>query len=182
VTKELDDPAQERLAAWLAQLCHYECGNQADIAEQLRASVRTRIGFLAEKLARVERWAVSRYAGLVRELVAELRIFTGLNSALFLLAFLGMRIEAHGSTRARERAAQSSRVRVVAGLLLLATALAAYLYVAQQNWLLTFVLSDYVGFGYLALVGVLFVFLIDVVFLEAQISRSILEGLASLGT
>ena len=134
----------------------------------MRSGLHSRIHELRQGVARVEAWARSRYADLVRQLVRELRIFTGVNASLFLLVLLAV-----------WKAPSSRAIQTIATLLLAATFVSAYFYLAEQNWLLTFVLADYVGWAYLAWVSVVFVFLIDVTFLRGTITQGVLGILSA---
>jgi hypothetical protein len=157
---EIESPEHDVVAAIIAKLCHYECGNAPSIATRLRDQIRERIPILEGGLKRVETWAASRYSGLVQELIAELRIFTGANAALFLLGSLGL-----------WKFPQRSRLRVVTMLLLASTLFAGYVYVHDQNWLLTFVLSSYVGWGYVAWVALVFLYLVNAMLTATPLLR-----------
>jgi hypothetical protein len=164
--EKLDSPLIVLAGVVLAQLCHYDCSPSKVIAESLRTGIRSEIHRFEGAALRVRSWAMSRYSALITEFVHELRIFTGSNALLFLLALLGL-----------TRAPTHRGVQTVSVLIVVATLTAAWFYVMHQNWLLTFVLADYVGWSYLIWVGVVFVFLVDVVFLRGTIAQAVVSAL-----
>ena len=66
-----------------------------------------------------------------------------------------------------------------AGLLFIATVASIAIYIFGQNWFYTLVFSNYMGWGYLTYVGVIFGFLLDIVFNGASITTSIVEAIGS---
>lgn len=55
--------------------------------------------------------------------------------------------------------------------------MSGYFYLFQQNWFFTIIYDDYVGFGYLTYVSVVFAFLCDVVFNQARVTTEIINGM-----
>jgi hypothetical protein len=115
-------------AVVFATLCHYRCDAPVDLARGFRSNMREQVAQLQAGVARVRSWAESRYADVVRELVIELRMFTGTNSLLLLFALIG--VVRQGAPRT---------VHTLAALLLAATLVGSYCYLAGQNWLMTLV-------------------------------------------
>jgi len=64
-----------------------------------------------------------------------------------------------------------------AGLLFIATVASIAIYIFGQNWFYTLVFRNYMGWGYLTYVGVIFGFLLDIVFNGASITTSIVEAI-----
>jgi hypothetical protein len=150
-------------------LCHFQCGSPVDLAKHLRAGLHQKIAKLEAGVARVRVWAESRYSSVASELVLELRVFTATNSLLLLIALLGaVRTRPHRT------------ILALSGLLLVATTLGAYCYLANQNWLMTLVLADYVGWGYAAWVGALFALLVDIVFLRGHVTNALTSAVGSM--
>jgi hypothetical protein len=69
---------------------------------------------------------------------------------------------------------------------MVATLICAYFYVFEQNWLLTIIYGDYLGFAYLAYLGVVFLFLCDIVLnrgrVTTQFANAILDAAGSAVT
>ncbi len=105
------------------------------------------------------------YLDMVRALKREIRLFTASNAIAFLLLVLVSLVRP-----------EAVRSLFIPGLLLaLSTLVCAFLYVFQQNWLLTIVHRDYLGFTYAAYLGIVFLFYCDVWFNEGRISTRILR-------
>ena len=49
-----------------------------------------------------------------------------------------------------------------------------------QNWLYTVLLGNYVGYGYLIWVGLVFAVLVDCVFNRARVSRAVMDVVGSI--
>jgi hypothetical protein len=146
-----------------SQLCHYQCGETLrTVADAVWRSQRDEIGALSNGLIRARAWTTSRYSALVSAFVEELRIFTGANAGLLLLALVGL-----------TKLPQSRIVATVASLVFIATIATAYLYATSQSWLLTFVTADYVGWSYLAWVGVTLSVLLDAAFLQGRLTLAL---------
>lgn len=167
--KLVADPLLDVLALALSDLCHYECGGPAELTSNLRTQLRGRIAKLESAIARIRAWAESRFTDFIRELVTELRVFTGTNFLLPLLAFL-----------AAIRTPSNRNAQVFAALLLSSTLLASYCYLANQNWLMNLVFSDYVGWAYSAWVASLLAFLSDLVFLRGRVTNALTSAVGAM--
>jgi hypothetical protein len=105
------------------------------------------------------------YALRLRDLVHEVRVFAACNVTLFLLTGL----------LAITRRPSAAPCLIPAGLLGTATLVSIGVYIGARDWFWTFLNSDYVGLGYLSLVGIVLVFLMDTVFNGARITRLLLR-------
>lgn len=138
-------------------------------AEMGRDVLQARVDSRVAISAQLEAFIRGKYAELVSALISEIRIFSGLNAALFafVLALL---------------AAKWSDPKVVflpAILLLAATVTCALFYIFNQNWFLAVFLQDYAGYGYLTYVTVVFAFLADVAFNQARATRAIIDAIGT---
>jgi hypothetical protein len=66
---------------------------------------------------------------------------------------------------------------VPGALLVVATLICSYCYVFEQNWLLTIIYSDYLGFMYLGYLGIVFLFLCDIVLNRARVTTEIVNAI-----
>ena len=115
----------------------------------------------------------SQYRDLADKLHREFRIFTGAN-ALVLLAV--------GLTAALRRRA-GPHLLPSALLILSATLIVAGFYLFGQDWLRTILFSDYLGFGYVAWIGVVSLPLFDVAFNRGRITTEVFNAiLKTLGS
>ncbi|MFM2198747.1 MAG: hypothetical protein RLZZ505_2179 [Verrucomicrobiota bacterium] len=75
----------------------------------------------------------------------------------------------------------------VPGLLAATSAVVcSYFYIFEQNWLLTILFNDYLGFGYLAYLAVVFGLLCDIILNRARITtvivNAVLEAVGSVAS
>ena len=70
-----------------------------------------------------------------------------------------------------------SHLFVPGALLTGSTLVCSYFYIFRQNWLLTIIYNDYLGFTYLGYVFVVFLFLCDIVFNRARVTTEIINGI-----
>jgi len=153
-----DYPA--RLRQRLAELCVCRM-SRAEVAETIaayqrgKAEVRRAIDAALDRRFSEAKLAPGTfrdlidgyYVNTVEGLVWDLRIFFGLNIALYLMvaavSWLG------GASRL---------ILASAGVLLVSNLFAGYLHLFAQNWLATIVLNRWTGYGYLVLVAILFIY------------------------
>jgi hypothetical protein len=109
----------------------------------------------------------SGYLKVVAELKREIRGFTAINAIAFLLLLLASFL--------RPEAVRS--LFVPGALLFASTLLCAWLYVFEQNWLLTMVQGSYVGKAYAVYLGLVFLFLCDIALNRARITTRLLGGI-----
>ena len=107
------------------------------------------------------------YAIVVNELKRDIRIFSASNAAVFILLLLVSFLKPQAITHL-----------FLPGVLLgMSTLICSYFYIFEQNWLLTIIHSSYLGFAYLAWLGVVFLFLCDIVFNRGRITTEILNAI-----
>jgi len=63
-------------------------------------------------------------------------------------------------------------------LLVLATLIASTIYIFGQDWFYTILYNDYMGFGYLVYLSVIFSVLMDIVLNKARVTTEIINGVA----
>ncbi|MDH5750682.1 MAG: hypothetical protein OEY85_15335 [Rhodospirillales bacterium] len=106
---------------------------------------------------------VSTVEGLTR----ELQIFLGTNLVLF--AVIGL---------AAYFSAATAELLFPLGILLLGTLTSAGFYIFNQDWLATILLNDWTGYGYLAWVAVVSLFLADILLNRARVTANILSAIS----
>ncbi|MDH5763817.1 MAG: hypothetical protein OEZ51_12605 [Nitrospinota bacterium] len=116
---------------------------------------------------RAEDLIQGHYLNIIEKLMLDIRIFSGTNTLLFLLILSIMIIK-----RDQERP-----LMVAGGLLTVVTLVSAGIYVFGQNWFYTLMFNNYMGWGYVTLVGVILAFLLDVIFNKGRVSKIIMKGL-----
>jgi hypothetical protein len=106
------------------------------------------------------------YLRVVADLKHEIRIFTAVNAGAFALLLL--------VSFAKPGAA---RHLFVPGLLLaVATVFCTWLYVFEQNWLLTIVEGSYMGWAYAGWLGVAYLFLCDIALNRGLVTTSLVNA------
>ncbi len=145
-------------------------------AQTLRRGFEFDIALLQAANDRVVAFIQATYMQVVAELKRDIRVFTGSNAGVFLLLLLVSFL----------RPEAIAHLFVPAALLVVVTLICAYFYVFEQNWLLTIIYGDYLGFAYLAYLGVVFLFLCDIVLnrgrVTTKIANAILDAAGSVVT
>lgn len=171
-----ESDAADVIAMWLSLLCKHDCSDRSQIAAPIRAVFLERVRRLGVAVERVEEWVQGRYDAVVSEIVRDLRIFTGSNAIMFLLAFVAALL----TPRAPRTLA------VVSGSLVGGAVLGTGLYIFGQNWLYTLVFANYFGTAYAAWVAVIVGVLLDLVLNRGRIVRAVVEtitgALSAAGT
>jgi len=116
---------------------------------------------------RLNKLVSGRYQEIIEALRRDIRIFSGTNLCLFLIAILALTFKSRASVH----------LVLPVTLLLLATLTATTFYIFGQNWFYTIIFSNYWGFGYSVLAGVIFLFLMDVVFNKGRVTAQILNAM-----
>jgi hypothetical protein len=149
---------------------HREALRQRVHARKAEGRIRTaRIGLLEQRSAQLTDLIHSTYARVVTDLKRDIRIFTGANAAMFLMVLGVVLLKP-----------QALRPLLVPGVLLVvATLVCSHSYLFQQDWLLTIIYNDYLGFAYLAYLGLVFGFLCDIVLNGARITSAVVNAISA---
>jgi hypothetical protein len=166
----------DRMATALAQIRDLDCECREKYAQLFESGFQFDLAVLQAANDRIVDFIHTTYMDVVDVLKRDIRVFTGVNTGVFLLLLLVSFLKPQAI----------AQLFVPGILLILATAISAYFYLFEQNWLLTIIYSDYVGFAYLAYLGIVFVALCDVVLNRARVTTKIanvvLEALGSAVT
>jgi hypothetical protein len=158
--------AHERMADALAQIRDLDCVCRDKVAQFLADQFQLDIVLLQAANDRITDFIQATYMEIAAELKRDIRVFTGVNTTVFLLllfvSFLKPRAAAH--------------LFLPGVLLFVSTAVCSYFYVFEQNWLLTIIYSDYLGFGYLAYLAIVFLFLCDIFFNKGRVTTNIVNA------
>lgn len=111
-----------------------------------------------------------KYMEVATELQRDIRIFTGSNTIVFLLLLLISYLKPKAV----------NHLFLPGVLLLTATLISSFFYIFEQNWLFTIIYNNYPGFAYLGYVGIVFLFLCDIVFNRARVTTEILNGILNV--
>lgn len=163
--RKLKENLPEKVAAVVAQMQDLSCECRKKLASSIRQSIEWRTLSLGQAQSQLVALIEGKYVEVVEKLLRDLRIFTGSSGAVFLFLLIVSFL--------RERAV--AHLFLPGMLLLVATLISAYFYLFQQNWFFTIIYNDYVGFGYIAYLSLVFLFLCDVVFNRARITTEIIN-------
>jgi hypothetical protein len=165
--QDLKGRAQERWAAALAQVRDLSCECREKIMQALTLGSILELKSLEAANQRLTAFIQASYMEVATKLKGDIRIFTATNAGAFLLLVLLSFLKP-----------QAIRHLFAPGLLLtVATIFCAYLYVFEQNWLLTIIHGDYLGLGYAAYLGVVFLFLCDIALNFGRVTTRLVNGL-----
>ncbi len=157
----------EKIAAVLAEVRNLDCECRDKWAEVLEQGFESNIAVLKAANAKIVRFVQASYMEVVENLRRDIQIFTGANSLTFLaliaISFLKPQAITH--------------LFLPGMLLVLSTVICSYFYIFEQNWLLTLIYNDFLGFMYVGYLAVVFGFLCDVVFNRGRITTEIMNAL-----
>lgn len=169
IQESLDNNLPEKIASVIASMCGYDCERKKAIAQSITSNYLDRIKNIKVAQNTLGELIKGKYIEVIENLRLDLRIFLGTNFVMFLIlllvSFLKPKAMAH--------------LFLPGLLLLLATVISSSIYIFGQDWFYTILYNDYMGFGYLAYIAVIFGVLVDIVFNEAKITTEIINGIAN---
>lgn len=145
--------------------CKIDCDRQAAVREDVTAFFEGVLQATEERRAQIETFIETEYDEVLAELRRDLKIFCASNLMVFLMAL----------ALAVFKGRAGAHLLPISVLLSVATVIATYFYVFNQNWLWTIVFNDYWGWSYLGFVGVLFAFLMDIAFNRGRITTRVIN-------
>lgn len=163
--RQLEEKAHERLAGVIAKMRDLNCECRAKYAAMIKRHFEFRIASLQEASEKLEDFMKMKYMEIVKRLTLDIRIFVGSNLAVFviLLAISFLKPQA------------TIQLFLPGILLAISTIIGSYFYLFEQNWFFTIIYNDYVGFGYLVYIGIVFGILCDIVLNRARVTTEIVN-------
>ena len=163
---------QAKIREILDKICDLKCLEQKGIkiADVTPLDFAQHLSKLKGAKERITGFVKGKYYQTLDALLTDIRIFAGLNTFIFLVLFA---VLAKSSFATRPLLLPSV-------LMLIATGASISIYIFGQNWFYTIIFNNYMGYGYLAYVGIIFAFLIDIVYNKATITESILSRIADI--
>lgn len=154
-------------AAALAKVRNLDCECREKWEDWFESGFNTNIALLQSANDQISNFIHSTYMDIATELKRDIRIFTASNAAVFVLLLLVSFLKPQAVTH----------LFLPGMLLVVSTLICSYFYVFEQNWLLTIIHSSYLGFAYLVWLGIVFLFLCDIVFNRGRITTRILNAI-----
>lgn len=169
IQQDLDNKLPEKIASVIASMCGYDCERKKALAQSITSEYLDRIEKINIAQNNLNDLIKGKYIEIVGNLKFDLRIFLGSNFTMFLillmLSFAKPRAMAH---------------LFLPGLLLVkATIASSIIYIYGQDWFYTILYNDYMGFGYLAYISLIFGILVDIALNRARVTTEIINGIAN---
>jgi hypothetical protein len=166
IRDDLSNNLPEKIASVIAEMCGYDCEKKKALTKSIASSYIDRLANLRVAQQSLGSIIKGKYIDIIRNLRTDLRIFLGSNAVMFLiLLFISLL-----------KPKAISHLFLPAVFLLVATIAASTIYIFGQDWFYTILYNDYMGFGYLAYIGVIFGFFMDVVFNKARVTTEIINA------
>ena len=157
----------EQWAAAIAEIRDLDCECREKWEQWFERGLTGQAAALQMANQQIGEFIQASYMDVATSLKADIRIFTASNALAFLLLLLVSFLKPQAITHL-----------FLPGLLLaLSTLVCSFFYVFEQNWLLTIIRGDYVGFAYIAWLAVVFGFLLDIAFNRARVTTQILNAI-----
>lgn len=169
IQEDLDNEIPEKIASVIASMCGYDCERKKELAQSIASGYLDRIKSIEIAQDTLGNLIKGKYIEIVGNLKLDLRIFLGSNLLMFLILLV--------VSLAKPKAI--AHLFVPGVLLLTATILASAIYIFGQDWFYTILYNDYMGFGYLAYIAVIFGVLVDIALNKARVTTEIINGIAN---
>lgn len=167
--QKLRDEAPTIMAIQIAKMADLNCECRGKWVEHLRASLHFEMASLEKAKEILANFVQGKYMEIVEKLTMEVRIFLGLNSLIFIFLFL--------MSFLKQQVIEN--LSLPSALMLFSTIICSYFYLFQQNWFYAILYNDYIGFGYLAYLLVVFAILCDIIFNKAKVTGEIINAIGS---
>ncbi len=169
IQSSLDDNLPEKIASILVSMCGYDCEKKKLLAQSISTTYLERIKNIQIAERTLSDLVRDKYVEIVGHLKQDLRVFLGSNLAMFLILVMVSFFNP-----------QAMKHLFLPGLLLVfATVISSGIYIFGQDWFYTILYNDYMGFGYLFYIGLIFGFLLDIALNKGRIVTEIINSIAN---
>ena len=168
--REIDAAVSQFITAVVGAMCRLDCTQRARLEAALEQIYQRQLAALNIGLDKLRSVVEGRYRETLTQLRRDVVIFLSVNLVVMgaaLMVALG-------------RGAAARHLLPIAAVLTVSTLIAACWYVFGQNWLWTIIYADYVGWAYLGVLAVLFIFLADIALNRARATSEALNIVAQL--
>jgi hypothetical protein len=167
IRDNLNNNLPEKIASIIAEMCGYDCEKKKALVKSMTSGYMERIANLQVAQQKLGSMVKGKYLEVVSSLKTDLRIFFGSNVVMFLILLLISFLKPKSV----------SHLFLPGAFLLVSTIAASAIYLFGQDWFYTILYNDYMGFGYLAYIGGIFGFLMDVAFNKARVTTEIINAI-----
>lgn len=151
-------------------MCGYDCERKKALSQSIASGYMDRLKSITVAQATLGDLIKGKYIEIVSKLKFDLRIFLGTNFVMFLILL--------AVSFAKPKAI--AHLFLPGILLILATTIATAMYIFGQDWFYTILYNDYMGFGYLAYLSIIFGVLLDIVLNKARLTSNVINGIANV--
>lgn len=169
IQKDLENNLPEKIASVIASMCGYDCERKKALSQSIASGYMDRLKNIRVAQDTLGDLIKGKYIEIVGNLKFDLRIFLGANFVMFLILL--------AVSFAKPKAI--AHLFLPGMLLVLATIISSVIYIFGQDWFYTILYNDYMGFGYLAYLSVIFGVLIDIALNQARVTTEVINGIAN---
>lgn len=166
IKEQLKAQVPQRMAAVTAEMGDVDCSCRQKYAKFFTDGFTFKSTLLQQANDRLLQAMKGKYMQVATDLRFDVRLFTGTSALIFALLL------------ALSWVKRSAAVHLLlpASLLMLSTLIAGYLYVFEQNWLLTIIYGNYQAGFYLVWLALIFGLLMDIVMNAGRVVTTILNA------
>ncbi len=161
----IENGLPEKIGNVLARMCGYDCEKKKSVIQSIKNTYLEQISNYDSAQERLKEIIKNKYLTIFGNLKSDLRIFLGSNTLVFSLLLLISALKPRAFVQ----------LSIPGILLFIATIVSVALYVFGQDWFYTLVYNDFMGWGYLAYIGVIFCSLTDIVFNKARVTTEVVN-------
>ena len=161
--QDIENNLPEKIASIMASMCGYDCEKKKQLADNIKNDYLDKIKNLKVAQINLSELVKGKYIEIVANLKMDLRVFTLSNAAMFLVLLLISFFKPQAI----------KHLYIPAALLFTSTLISTSIYVFGQDWFYTIIYNDYMGLAYLAYLGIIFGFLLDIALNKCRITSFI---------
>ena len=165
--QSLQQGLPEKIASVIAKLCGWDCEKKKQLSQSIEEGYLDKIKSYSGAKDVLARLIRGKYLEIVANLTLDVRIFLASNAFLF----------GHVALVSYLKPQSFRHLILTSTLLLLATFVSSMLYLFGQDWFFTIIYNEYMGWGYLGYVCVIFGFFLDILLNRARVTTKILNGI-----
>lgn len=161
----LQENLPNKIASAVAKMQDLSCECRDKYSKFIKTSFNLSILNLEEANEKLTSFMKMQYMKIVQNIINDFRVFAGSNLLFFLLASILLFVKPQANLH----------ISVVAGLLSLSTIISSYFYIFKQDWFYSIIYQDFLGYFYLLYMGIIFLFLCDIILNKAKITTEIIN-------
>lgn len=164
---QLQSKVYEKAALVIAEMRNLNCECRKKYTHSIKEHIELKLFSLQTANEKLANFMKSKYMDVVHNLTNDLRIFTGSNLLIFFILLLV----------SLSKPTAIKHLFLPGILLVISTLLSSYFYLFEQNWFFTIIYDDFLGFWYLAWIGLIFAVLCDIIFNKARVTTEVINGI-----